>query len=145
MNSILKYLKSESGETYVDLLIIVLVVVVLIAFLIQIPGPFIAYQNLSYMCRNVARAIETTGEVNSDILSLIIDLQETTSLTPAITYEGLSWSGGTRKVQLRDRFAITMSIEYTINILSLKGEAAIKATIPITKKVNGIGEVYWKP
>lgn len=131
--------KRDVGSAYIDLLIKIIIIVVFIAFFIQLPAPFLKAQNLSYICKSTVRAIETSGELNNDVKSLINDLKDVTHLEPMIEYHGLS-SG---RVQLRQKFSVSMTVIHEIKLLDWYN-TPIKFSIPITKTVRGIGEVYWK-
>jgi hypothetical protein len=48
-----------------------------------------------------------------------------------------------RKIQLRQSFSVTLTASYKITILEL-GENPIVLTLPITVKVAGMSEVFWK-
>jgi hypothetical protein len=86
------------------------------------------YYNASYMCRRVVRSIEITG---------VYDETETRDLVNSMASSGMEdidvqvdavyFSG--RKIQLRQSFSVTLPIVLTL---------------PITVKVAGMSEVFWK-
>jgi hypothetical protein len=100
------------------------------------------YYNASYMCRRVVRSIEITG---------VYDETETRDLVNSMASSGMEdidvqvdavyFSG--RKIQLRQSFSVTLTASYKITILEL-GENPIVLTLPITVKVAGMSEVFWK-
>jgi len=134
-------LKGDAGEGYIDLVVKAMAVMVFAALLIQLPGPFIKYQNLSYACRTVTRCVEAAGKVDAQTWDLVAALGAQAGFTPSVSYTGLDGDG---HVQLRQRFSVTMEVTHRVTLLDTRFGAPLAFDIPIRVTNIGVGEVYWK-
>ncbi|NCC69100.1 MAG: DUF4320 family protein [Clostridia bacterium] len=100
------------------------------------------YYNASYMCRRVVRSIEITGQYDEAETRNIVDRMKSSDLEDInVQVDAVYYSG--RKIQLRQPFSVTLTASYRITVLTL-GENPVVITLPITVKVAGMSEVYWK-
>jgi len=135
-------LRQKKGDEAVSFLMTTAMLVLIFAVLVSALIYIIQYYNASYMCRRVVRSIEITG---------VYDETETRDLVNSMASSGMEdidvqvdavyFSG--RKIQLRQSFSVTLTASYKITILEL-GENPIVLTLPITVKVAGMSEVFWK-
>jgi hypothetical protein len=135
-------LRQKKGDEAVSFLMTTAMLVLIFAVLVSALIYIMQYYNASYMCRRVVRSIEITG---------VYDETETRDLVNSMASSGLEdidvqvdavyFSG--RKIQLRQSFSVTLTASYKITILEL-GENPIVLTLPITVKVAGMSEVFWK-
>ena len=135
-------LRQKRGDEAVSFLMTTAMLVLIFAVLVSALIYIIQYYNASYMCRRVVRSIEITG---------VYDETETRDLVNSMASSGMEdidvqvdavyFSG--RKIQLRQSFSVTLTASYKITILEL-GENPIVLTLPITVKVAGMSEVFWK-
>ena len=140
----MKFLLNEDGESYIDVFIKLFITMALLFMLVNLPGPIKEYQNLMYVCRSVTRAIETNGEVDGSINGLISDLCNATKIEPSIRYEGFTRASGTMRVQLREKFTVTMETTYKIKMFNMAFGEPTTIDIPLRVTSNGVGEVYFK-
>jgi len=131
----------ERGETYIDLVIKVMVAMVFVALIVRLPEPFLKYQNLSYACRTVTRAVEAAGGWNSDVDALVRELDAKSGLVPTIDFRA---PGGGARVEYRERFSVTMEVKHRVTLLDLSFAGPLEYTIPLRVTSEGVGEVYWK-
>ena len=139
----MKNWKDENGEAYIDVFIKLSIAMTLIFIIITIPGPVIDYMKLSYMCRSVTRAIENTGGID-DVSGLLNDLKAATSLNPTISYTGFRYIEGKLRVNLRDKFTVTMETTHSIKLFEWSLSKPLEFTIPLKVTSHGMGEVYFK-
>lgn len=139
-----KCLKNNKGEGYIDLIFKMSFIMALIFCFIALPPLYIKKQNVDYMANSIARAVETTGEINSDVNGLISQLKSDTGMNPLIRWEG-NFFGSTNKIQIRESFFVTVSDTATIQLAKPSFSEPIVISIPISKRVRGVSEVYWKP
>jgi hypothetical protein len=135
-------LRENKGDEAVSFLMttamLVLIFAVLVAGLIYI----MQYYNASYICRRVVRSIEVTGVYDETETMSIVDKMQSSGLEDInVQVDAVYYSG--RKIQLRQTFSVTLTASYRITILSL-GANPVMITLPVTVKVAGMSEVYWR-
>ena len=119
-------LKSQRGEGYVDVIVLVLAMRVL--------PVFIQKQQLDTFATELVREAEVSGRIGSETDRRAAILSEQTGLDPDI-----EWSDGGR-IQLNDDITVILTLETNIGLF---GEFA---SFPITlrSQATGKSEVYWK-
>lgn len=139
-------LKNDKGNDYVSEIFKFALIMALIISFVALPEPFVKKLNLNSMATSIARAVETTGEINTDIEQLIEDYKGETGLNPTIKWEGDFVNvGATQRIQIRERFSITLIDKVKIKIAEPSFSGPIEIIVPISKTVRGMSEVYWKP
>ncbi len=141
-----KVLQNEKGSEYVSEIFKFALIMALIISFVALPEPFMKKLNLNSMATSIARAVETTGEINTDIEQMIEDYKAETGLNPTIKWEGDFVNvGSAQRIQIRERFSITLTDKVKIKIAEPSFSGPIEIEIPISKTVRGLSEVYWKP
>ncbi len=137
----IKLLKSKKGEGYIDLIISLGVIFTVIYTFILIFPIFIAKQNIDYMAKSLVKTIEITGELDEKYYDSLEYLKKETGLNPEITLKGNFKEG---KLQLRDKF--TLEIKDSVDIVVISGIFGkdIKISVPVSKRLSGLSEVYFK-
>ena len=132
--SILKLLRSQCGEGYVDVAVLVLCVMLVIAVGVSALPVFISKNKLDIYASELCREAEVAGGVGTETTRRAQILTEQTGLKPDI-----SWSQ-TGKIQLNEEFTVTLTLQTDIGIFGGFG------SFPITlaAKSSGKSEVYWK-
>ena len=136
-------LGKEDGAAYIELLISMLIIFTLLAAFVSIPPIFICKQNMDYVGRKLVREVETSGEIGAQTESLCKHLSAVSGTEVKITGWEADFIDGTRKVQLRDEFALMLECSYKAEIISLFGQT-ISVSIPLSGRFKGISEVYHK-
>lgn len=131
---ILKLLRSQCGEGYVDVVVLALCVMLVIAVGISVLPVFISKNKLDIYASELCREAEVAGSVGTETTRRAQILTEQTGLKPDI-----SWSQ-TGKIQLNEEFTVTLTMQTDIGIFGGFG------SFPITlaAKASGKSEVYWK-
>ena len=127
-------LKSQRGEGYVDVIVMVLCAVMVLALAMRVLPVFIQKQQLDTFATELVREAEVSGRVGSETDRRAAILSEQTGLEPEI-----EWSDSGR-IQLNDDITVTLTLETNIGLF---GEFA---SFPITlrSQATGKSEVYWK-
>ncbi|MBE5990850.1 MAG: DUF4320 family protein [Paenibacillaceae bacterium] len=130
----LKLLRSQCGEGYVDVAVLALCVMLVIAVGISVLPVFISKNKLDIYASELCREAEVAGGVGTETTRRAQILTEQTGLKPDI-----SWSQ-TGEIQLNEEFTVTLTMQTDIGIFGGFG------SFPITlaAKASGKSEVYWK-
>lgn len=130
----LKLLRSQRGEGYVDVAVLVLCVMLVLAVAISVMPVFITKNKLDTYASELCREAEIAGRVGTETTLRAQVLTEQTGLTPSIT-----WSK-TGRIQLNEEFTVTLTTQADIGLFGGFG------SFPVTLKAEASGksEVYWK-
>lgn len=135
-------LRDKKGDEAVSFLMTTAMLVLIFAVLVSAMIYIMQYYNASYMCRRVVRSIEITGVYDeAETRSLISSLSGSDMEDIQIQVDAVYYSG--RKIQLRQTFSVILTVSYRITILTLGGNP-VALDLPITVKVAGMSEVYWR-
>lgn len=135
-------LREKKGDEAVSFLMTTAMLVLIFAVLVSAMIYIMQYYNASYMCRRVVRSIETTGVYDEAETRNIVAQMESADLENVnVQVDAVYYSG--RKIQLRQTFTVTLTGSYRITILTL-GRNPVALDLPITVKVAGMSEVYWR-
>lgn len=130
----LKLLRSQRGEGYVDVAVLVLCVMLVLAVAVSVLPVFVTKSKLDNYATELCREAEIVGRIGTETTLRAQVLTEQTGLTPSIT-----WSK-TGKIQLNEEFTVTLTTQADIGLFGGFGH------FPITLKAvaSGKSEVYWK-
>jgi len=130
----LKLLRSQRGEGYVDVAVLVLCVMLVIAVAVSVLPVFITKNKLDTYASELCREAEIAGCVGTETTLRAQVLTEQTGLTPSIT-----WSK-TGRIQLNEEFTVTLTTQADIGLFGGFG------SFPVTLKAEASGksEVYYK-
>ncbi len=129
-----RILRNNRGDSFVDICVIVLAVVMVLALVIHVLPILAAKQQLDTYATELVRAAEIAGCVGSATTAKNNSLQTKTGLTPTVT-----WSK-TGNIQLGQE--ITVTLTYTMDVGLFGGFASFPVTL--TSKATGTSEVYHK-
>ena len=134
MGRIRKVLKSQQGEGYIDVAVLILCVMLVLALSVKILPVFIAKQQLDTFATELCREAELSGRVGSETSRRAAILRERTGLSPEI-----SWSDSGR-IQLNDEVTVFLTYRYNLGLFGGFG------SFPVTLRAAATGksEVYWK-
>ena len=127
-------LKSNRGEGYIDVVVLVLCAMLVIALAVTVFPAYIIKQQVDTFAVELMREAEIAGRVGTETTQRELILREKTGIIPTIVW---SKSG---QIQLNEE--ITVTVTYPINIGLFGGFGSF----PITLRADaaGKGEVYWK-
>ena len=130
----LKALKNNRGEGYIDVVVLVLCAMLVIALAVKVFPAYIAKQKVDTFATELMREAEIAGRVGSETARREQILIEKTGINPNV-----NWSR-TGKVQLNEE--ITVVVTYRMDI-GLFGDIG---SFPVTLRGEAMGksEVYWK-
>ena len=126
--------REQSGEGYVDVIVLVLCVMLVLALAMRVLPVFIQKQQLDTFATELVREAEVSGRVGSETSRRAAILSEQTGLWPDI-----EWSA-TGRIQLNHEVTVTLTMETNIGLF---GEFA-SFPIPLRSQATGKSEVYWK-
>ena len=129
-----KILKSERGEGYIDVAVLVLCAMLVIALAVKVFPVYIQKQQLDTFASELMREAEIAWRIGNETSQRERILREKTGLNPSI-----SWSK-TGRIQLGEEITVTLTYQTNIGLFGGFG------SFPITLRADAAGksEVYWK-
>lgn len=130
----LKILKSNKGEGYIDVAVLVLCVMLVIALAVKVFPVYIAKQQIDTFATELVREAEIAGRVGAETTNREMLLQDKIGIIPTVR-----WSKSGR-IQLNEEITVTITYETNIGLFAGFG------SFPITLRADAAGksEVYWK-
>ena len=130
----LKILKSNKGEGYIDVAVLVLCVMLVIALAVKVFPVYIAKQQIDTFATELVREAEIAGRVGAETTNREMLLRDKMGITPTVR-----WSKSGR-IQLNEEITVTITYETNIGLFAGFG------SFPITLRADAAGksEVYWK-
>ena len=139
---ITRLLHSKRGDAAIEFIMVTAMLILTFSALITALVYVTQVYNASYITRQAVRYIETTGEYNEQaVLSLVNELGGNALSGRTVKVEASYFKG--KKIQLRNSFTVTLSAKYPIRIVQF-GSQVFTLNLPITIKLKGRSEVYWK-
>lgn len=134
MKKMKNIIHNNRGSGYIDLIILVFVVVMVVAFAMQVLTVYMTKQKVDTFATEVMRIAEVSGQVGSATTSKTTSLKHNLGIDPTI-----SWSKSGR-IQLNEEITVTVSLPVNLGLFGDFG------SFPVTLKgvASGKGEVYWK-
>ena len=120
--------REQSGEGYVDVIVLVLCVMLVLALAMRILPVFIQKQQLDVFATELVREAEVSGRVGSETSQRAAILSEQMGLHPDI-----EWSKSGR-IQLNDEITVTLTLETNIGLF---GDFV---SFPITLQARAVGK-----
>lgn len=129
-----KIFTSNDGQSYIDLVILVLVTILIVAFAMQLFEVYMTKQKVDTFATELMRVAEITGQVGSATSAKAEDLKSNLGINPTI-----SWSQSGR-FQLNQEVTVTVTLQKNLGLFGDFG------SFPVTLKgvASGKGEVYWR-
>jgi hypothetical protein len=129
-----KILRSNKGEGYIDVAILILCVMLVIALAVKVFPVYILKQQIDTFATELVREAEIAGRVGSETTNREILLKDKMGISPNV-----NWSKSGR-IQLNEEISVTITYETNIGLFAGFG------SFPITLRADAAGksEVYWK-
>lgn len=129
-----KILRSNKGEGYIDVAILILCVMLVIALAVRVFPVYILKQQIDTFATELVREAEIAGRVGSETTNREILLKDKMGISPNV-----NWSKSGR-IQLNEEISVTITYETNIGLFTGFG------SFPITLRADAAGksEVYWK-
>ena len=136
------FTRDQTGEGYVDVAIVILIVFVLMASLLAVFPILSAQQSLNSTVRQIARTVEITGNAGVEVDAL---LDQLTSTKPDLLTWQTTWKDPANKtIQLKTPFTVTANKTVPLTIISASFGDPLVIDVNITASASGISEVYYK-
>lgn len=134
MKKLLKLLRNNYGEGYIDVVVLVLCAMLVIALAVNVFPAYIAKQKVDTFATELMREAEIAGRVGSETEKREQFLVENTGIDPEV-----SWSRKGR-IQLNEEVSVLVTYRTEIGLFGQFG------SFPITLRGEAMGksEVYWK-
>ena len=147
---IARFHKDTSGSEAVEMVYACVAMSLLVMCIIMILGYALQANALSYAAKRVAREVEVTGQANHEsadrLMNSLLDNYREIGGTIDISPNSGSYLNASKKtIQLREKFTVTATGNYIIKIATPSfASNPLEMRLPITVKVIGQSEVYWK-
>ena len=136
------FTRDHTGEGYVDVAIVILIVFALMASLLAVFPILSAQQSLNSTVRQIARTVEITGNAGVKVDALLVQL--TSTKPDSLTWQ-TTWKDAVNKtIQLKTPFTVTAIKVVPLVVLSPSFGDPLVIEISITASASGISEVYYK-
>lgn len=134
MKKMIKALRNNRGEGYMDVVVLVLCAMLVIAVAVKVFPAYIVKQQVDTIATELVREAEITGQVGTETARREQLLAEKTGIGPTVV-----WSK-TGKIQLNEEISVVVTYEVNIGMFNGFG------SFPITLRGEAMGksEVYWK-
>ncbi len=129
---IIKKLKENKGEFYIDFSLSLFIIFIIIGFVLELYPIYAKKNDLNTFANEIARTVGIYGQVGAEVEQRIETLKKSLNVDPIIEYDK-------NKVNLDEEFTVTVSEAYTVDLGSF-----FTYKINLKSKASGIGEVYWK-
>lgn len=132
MKKIRNILKCTKGESYIDVVVLILIVCLLISLAVNLFPIYMTKQKLDTFATEIMREAEIYGRIGAETTAEETRLRETLGIAPTITW---SQSGN---VQLNHEIEVELEIEVSL------GFGGSFTDITLKSKAQGKSEVYFK-
>ena len=134
MKKMMKALRNDRGEGYMDVVVLVLCAMLVIAIAVKVFPAYIVKQQVDTFATELVREAEIAGQVGTETSRREQILAEKNGISPTVI-----WSK-TGKIQLNEEISVVVTYEVNIGMFNGYG------SFPITLRGEAMGksEVYWK-
>lgn len=134
MNRLLKPLKNNCGEGYIDVVVLVLCAMLVVALAVKVFPAYIAKQKVDTFATELVREAEIAGRVGSETARREQFLAEKTGIHPEVR-----WSR-TGRIQLNEEISVVVTYRMEIGLFGEFGSFPVN----LRGEAMGKSEVYWK-
>lgn len=134
MSRIRKLWKDQRGENYIDVIVLVLIGMLILAFTMKVYPVYVTKTNLDTFANELVREAEISGRVGTETTQRQRILEERTGLHPSV-----SWSRS-GNIQLNEEVTVTVKIRKDIGLFSTFGSFPVE----LTARATGKSERYFK-
>ena len=140
MKIILKPLKGNKGEGYIDTVVCVMASMMVIVFALNIFGFLTLKQDLDYFAKELIDTATIYGRTNEQVTARYNELCDEVGIDPAVSFNGTTYyNSSTKKVQLGEVVSVTLIYKTYV-----KGLGVFKIPITLTATHSGLSQKYWK-
>lgn len=142
MKRINKFTCDQTGDGYIDIAIVIIIVFLLLASLLGLFPVLSAQQSLNSTARQLARSIEITGSAGADLEQTIEGIGGIT--TEDVDIQTVWHDPADKTIQLKTPFKVAVTRNVPITIFRPSFGDPIVFNIEIIASADGISEVYFK-
>lgn len=137
-----QFIRDQTGDSYIDIAIVMLIIFTLLASLLAVFPVLTVQQSLNNTARQIARTVEVTGCVGTEVDQLLENLS---SAEPdSLTFE-TTWKDPIKQtIQLKTPFTVVATKTVPIILIRPALGEPIVFEITVTATASGISEVYHK-
>lgn len=141
------FFRDNRGESeYIGTMISLLVIMCFVLSIVSLLPIFTTKADVDYAAQQAVRTIELTGKKGEEYTELMTDLDTVFGAGGyTVTVDGdFVTSGGIEKIQLRDKFTVTVTVPVHIPVITPAVGDPVVLTINVGKTLTGRSEIYWK-
>jgi hypothetical protein len=139
MSKLVRVIKSNRGEGYIDVVISVLVLMMVMVLALNVFSFLTVKQDMDYFAKEMIYCAATYGRTTDEVDSRKAELTAETGLSPTVSWQTSYFNASAKTVQYDDTITVTL----TYNTY-LKGFGVFKIPITLTAKYTGLSMKYWK-
>jgi hypothetical protein len=138
-----RFIRDQTAEGYVDVLITLLIIITFVASLMALFPMFTAQQSLDQTAKYMARTVELYGKADDETLQSMTGNEN--FIVPDTIEVDTIWEDAAQKtIQLKTPFTVTITKTISIVIMRPALGEPVAFHVKITASARGISEVYWK-
>lgn len=149
--SISHIFRDNSGSEAIETIYSVFAIVMLIMSALLILTYAVQATQVSYAAKRITRAIEVGGTANQTEMDTLLDsfLPNASELNAHVMVPDSSvtyFNVADKEIQLRQGFQVLITASYKLQLINA-GDGSLENlafNLPITVRINGQSEVYWK-
>ena len=142
------FIDDTSGSEVVEMVYACGALCMLILSVLLIIGYALQVNAVSYAGKRVVRYVEVTGQAKQsdlqDMLESLLANAEDIEAKVEVTRVDRWANESEKKINLRDKFTITVTAVYKITLINPGGADNWDFNVPIRVSINGQSEKYWK-
>ena len=142
MPKLKQIVRDKTGEGYVDVAIVILIVFALMASLLAVFPILSAQQSLNSTVRQIVRTVEITGNAGTEVDALLTQL--TSAMPDNLTWQTAWKDAAIKTIQLKTPFTVTATKVVPLVVLRPSFGNPLVIEVEITATASGISEVYFK-
>ena len=133
-------IKSKSGETYIDVSVMVLCAMMLIVLALNTFSFFAVKQDLDHFAKEMIKVATTAGRIESPAIdNRMAELTTETGLNPTVTFDAPIHNSTFSWVQLGNTITVTLTYQ-----THFRGFGLFNVPITLTARHSGLSQRYWK-
>lgn len=136
--------KDKDGSEATEMVATTAMLVCFILIAVMILSYLMAYNNVNFATKRVARNVEVTGIADtSNMLAQFNSMlgDNETLIDRRLSLTNVTYTAGNR-IQLKDTFRVTTRCNYIIQLINPGSFDGYRLTLPIRCSVTGMSEVY---
>lgn len=142
MKRITNFTRDQTGDGYIDIAIVIIIIFLLLASLLGLFPVLSVQQSLNGAARQLARTIEITGSAGADLEQTIQEIG--IIITSDVDIQTVWHDPSVKTIQLKTPFKVTVTKNVPITIFRPSFGDPIIFNVEIKASADGISEVYYK-